>query len=139
MSTPDLGGLILPRLDTSTAALSARLSSLGLDVKRELGHYTSRLLALCAYASFGDDADEEGTIDLMLEVRDKGDSFSIALGIYRESGRIIDEVPAIEVSGEFTQSVSVEVMDEFDALIGRAYDLIVSEITEAAGDRSGTQ
>ncbi|MET7736526.1 hypothetical protein ABZT02_34985 [Streptomyces sp. NPDC005402] len=37
--------------------------------KRELGHYTSRRLALCAYASF-DDGAEEGTIDLMLEVTD---------------------------------------------------------------------
>ncbi|SED86314.1 hypothetical protein SAMN05216489_04708 [Streptomyces sp. 3213] len=138
MSTPDLTALILPRLDASTAALSARLRSDGLDVKRQLGHYTSRLLALCAYASF-DDGAEEGTIDLMLEVTDRGDGVSIVMGVYRESGRIIDEIPPVEVGEEFTASVSAEVMDEFDALIHRAYGLIVSEITGASGDHSGTQ
>ncbi|MGY5047058.1 hypothetical protein ACWDE0_15655 [Streptomyces sp. 900105755] len=136
MSSPDLAGLILPRLDDSTAALSERLSSQGLEPKRELGHYTSRLLALCAYASF-DDGAEEGTIDVMLEITRRADSFSVAMGIYRESGRIIEEIRPIEVSGEFTLPVSARVMDEFDAMIDRAYDLIVSEITGNPEGRSG--
>ncbi|MFK0288705.1 hypothetical protein ACIQVL_50780 [Streptomyces sp. NPDC090499] len=133
MSAPDLATLILPRLDASTAALSARLLSRGLEPKRDLGHYTSRLLALCAYASF-DDGAEEGTIDVMLEFTRRADGFSVAMGVYRESGRIIEESPPIEVSGEFTPSASAQVMDEFDAMIDRAYDLIVSEI---AGNSEG--
>lgn len=43
MSALELAGMILPRLDASTAALSARLSSHGFKLKRDLGHYTSRL------------------------------------------------------------------------------------------------
>ncbi|MEU9330725.1 hypothetical protein AB0D91_44500 [Streptomyces canus] len=138
MNTPDLTELILPRLDTSTAALAARLQSDGLEARRELGHYTSRRLALCAYASF-DDGAEEGTIDLMLEVTDRGDGVSVALGIYRESGRIIAETPPIEIPGEFTAAVSAEVMNEFDALIDRTYGLIVSEINGTSADHSDAQ
>ncbi|CAM5620889.1 hypothetical protein ACFYZI_34070 [Streptomyces griseorubiginosus] len=138
MNTADLTELILPRLDASTATLSARLRSDGLEAKRELGHYTSRRLALCAYASF-DDGAEEGTIDLMLEVTERGDGGSIALGIYRESGRIIIEAPPIEVPGEFTAAVSAEVMDEFDTLIDQAYALIVSEIRGTSAGHSDAQ
>lgn len=138
MNTADLTKLILPRLDASTAALSARLRSDGLEVKRELGHYASRRLALCAYASL-DDGAEEGTIDLMLEVVDRDDGGSIAQGIYRQSGRIIAEAPPIEIPAEFTTAVSAQVMDEFDTLIDQTYALIFSEINGTSADHWDAQ
>ncbi|WP_405555263.1 hypothetical protein OHV08_15145 [Streptomyces canus] len=138
MSAQDLADMILPRLKDSTDVLRARLSSSGLEVRCELGHYVTRVFALRAWISLFDEG-EEGDVEIMIEITNRIDGFSVTIGIYRESGRILDEISPVEYPGEFTQSVSTEVMDEFDALIERGYGLIVSEIAGASGDHSGTQ
>jgi hypothetical protein len=131
VSTQGLSEVFLSRLKSSADALHGRLSSDGLAVKLQVGHYSSRLLALCAYISI-DDGSEEGSVDIMIEIKREVDRFPASIGIYRENGRIISEIPSIEASAENASFAAEVIMNGYDGLIDRQYGQIVSELAGPA-------